>query len=138
MYNYFVASRYENGNVHQSAYVFAKSPKEALGLFIKKKELPDTSGFGYKSNNRTTTFRDPYSWYTVTNASPSRKELADTLYQLTKTYLDGTCYESSNPYSKPHVKEALEILKQYSGATNYLDATEKMEAIGHVYKYKQP
>ena len=138
MYNYFVASRYENGNIHQSAYVFAKSPKEALESFIKLKGLPIAPRIGYKSGKNTTTFKDPYSWYTVTNVSPSRKELADALYQLTKTYLDGTCYESSNPYGKPHVREALEILKQYSGATNYLDATEKMEAIGHVYKYKQP
>ena len=138
MYTYFVATLLENGNIWQSSYVRAKSPKEAIGMFIKAKGLPDTSGFGYKSSKKTTTFRDPYSWYTVTNVTPSRKELADALYQITKTYTDGTCYESSNPYSKPHVVEALQVLARYAGTGDYYDALEKMETIGHVYKFKQP
>ena len=138
MHNYFVAALLENGKIWQSSYILAKSPKGAVVMFIKAKGLPDTSGFGYKSSKKTTTFRDPYSWYTVTNVTPSHKELADALYQITKTYTDGTCYESSNPYSKPHVQDALRVLARYAGTGEYLDALEKMEAIGHVYKYKQP
>ena len=138
MHTYVVQYLFESGNVNKQSYVRARTPKAAFTQFKKMHNLPDECVPGYKSGKRSTTFKTPYSWYVVINVTPTAKELADALYQITKTYTDGTCYEHANPYSKKHVKHALKVLALYAGTGNYLDALEKMEANGHVYKFKQP
>ena len=136
MRTYLIQYLFENGNVQKQAYFRTKTPKAALEQFREKINLPNEYVVGYKSGKRTTTFRTPYTWYVVIDVTPTPKELADALYQITKTYTDGTCYKTANPYSKPHVSHALTILALYSGTANYLDALETMEKNGHVYKFK--
>lgn len=137
MHTYLVQYLFESGHVQKQAHIRARNPRMAFEQFRKANNLPEEFATGYKSGKESTTFKTPYTWYVVINVTPSPKMLADALYQLTKTYTDGTCYETSNPYSKPHVQNALKVLALYAGTGDYLDALEKMEAIGHVYRYKQ-
>lgn len=137
MHTYVVQYLFENGCVQKQSYIRAANSRKAFEQFRKIHNLPNEFVTGYKSGKNSTTFKTPYTWYVVINATPSKKDLADALYQLTKTYTDGTCYETANPYSKPHVQDALKVLALYAGTNDYLDALETMEANGHVYRYKQ-
>lgn len=139
---YYGVSLNESGHTIKTGYVRAVNFTEAAKLFhVLWEGIP----YNHMIPNRLrgnkghmTEFRGFHFRYQLICVTPSRKELADALYQLTKTYTDGTCYESENPYSKPHVVNALQVLARYAGTGEYLDALEKMEEIGHVYKFKQP
>lgn len=139
---YYGVSLNESGNTIKTGYVRAPNYTEAAKKFhILCEGYPIDRMIPNRlrgNKGMMTEFRGFHFRYQLLCVTPSRKELADALYQITKTYTDGTCYESSNPYSKPHVKDALSVLARYAGTGDYLDALEKMEAIGHVYKYKQP
>jgi len=139
---YYGISLNGSGNTIATGYVRAKNFTEAARAFHSlwedypiERMIPNRLR---GNKGRMTEFRGFHYRYQIVCVTPSRKELADALYQITKTYTDGTCYETANPYGKKHVKEALNVLARYAGTGNYLDALEKMEAIGHVYKYKQP
>lgn len=140
METYYVEEFNESNRVVRVAYVRARNPHYAAEEYIHKLHI--TPGMFVQSKKwaepKYTYFTNRYMRIRTLCVTPSRKEIADALYQLTKTYTDGTCYESSNPYSKPHVVNALQVLARYAGAGDYYDALEKMEAIGHVYKFKQP
>lgn len=137
---YYGSSLNESGKVVDVGYVRAVNFVEAAKKFhILWEGYPIDRMIPNRlrgNKGRMTEFRGFHFRYQIICVSPTRKELADALYQITKTYTDGTCYETANPYSKPHVKEALGVLARYAGTGDYLDALEKMEAIGHVYKYK--
>jgi hypothetical protein len=121
-------------------YVRANNNWDALNMFREALKIHTELVICIRSKKRggSVRYKGYSTEFVIHHMTPTRKELADALYQLTKTYTDGTCYESSNPYSKPHVQEALKVLARYAGTGDYLDALEKMEAIGHVYRYKQP
>ena len=140
METYYVEEVNESNRVIRVAYVRAVNPRYASEEYMKLAGIVPSAMSMHKKRGeaRYTYFESMYTNLRVLCVTPTRAELADALYQLTKTYTDGTCYESSNPYSKPHVQEALRVLARYAGTGDYLDALEKMEAIGHVYKYKQP
>lgn len=139
METYYVEEFNESNRVIKVAYVREINPKYAAQAYVKLiNHIPGTlSMYKNRGEYKYTYFQDRYIKFRVLCVTPSRKELADALYQLTKTYTDGTCYETANPYGKPHVQEALKVLARYAGTGDYLDALEKMEAIGHVYRYKQ-
>ncbi|MDY0215075.1 MAG: hypothetical protein RBS24_06170 [Bacilli bacterium] len=139
METYYVEELNDSNHTIRVTYVRARNPRYAAEEFVKAFNI--TPGLMAEYRNRGeykyTYFKNMYMHLRTLCVTPSRSELADALYQITKTYTDGTCYESSNPYSKPHVQEALRVLARYAGTGEYLDALEKMEAIGHVYKFKQ-
>ena len=139
---YYGVSLNESGKTIKTGYVRAVNYMEAGKAFhILFEGYPIERMIPIRirgQKGRMVEFRGFHYRYQVICVSPTRKELADALYQLTKTYTDGTCYETANPYGKPHVQEALRVLARYAGTGDYLDALEKMEAIGHVYRYKQP
>lgn len=140
METYYVEEFNESNRVIKVAYVRAVNPRYAAEEYMKLARIVPglTSMYKKRGETRYTYFRSLYAHLRTLCVTPTRKELADALYQLTKTYTDGTCYETANPYGKSHVQEALRVLARYSGTGDYLDALEKMEAIGHVYRYKQP
>ena len=139
METYYVEEMNESNHVVRTAYVRAVNPRYASEAYQKLMGIVPGPMHVHKKRGEAkyTYFQNIYAKLRVLCVTPTRQELADALYQLTKTYTDGTCYESSNPYIKPHVKNALRVLASYAGTGEYLDALEKMEAIGHVYKYKQ-
>jgi hypothetical protein len=140
METYYVEELNDSNHVIRIAYVRAVNPRYAAEEFMKLARIVPGAMSMHKKRGETryTYFQSLYVKLRTLCVTPTRAELADTLYQLTKTYTDGTCYESANPYGKPHMQEALRVLARYAGTGDYLDALEKMEAIGHVYRYKQP
>jgi hypothetical protein len=42
--------------------------------------------------------------------------LADALERMTQTFIDGSHYETCNPYSRPYVRDAQAALREYNGA----------------------
>lgn len=104
MESYYVSSLNEAGLPILTGYVRARNTNLALTAFREKYKLPKERCFPYKMGKRTTCYKTNYSWFTVLCVTPTKKELADALYQITKSYTAGTCYDPANPYSKPHVK----------------------------------
>lgn len=52
----------------------------------------------------------------------------DVIINLIRPYLDGTCYETQNPYTRPYVKEGLLFLQKhyFPEIEDWLDINKKI------------
>jgi hypothetical protein len=52
---------------------------------------------------------------------PEQDKLVHAMKNLIAGYTTGDCYKSMNPYARPYVREALELIAAIEGKSNYLD-----------------